>query len=417
MEPFAARSGKRHQLHWWITSGIAVAFFIWSFDLIPRIRSAATGTVADSKPEADDIFVGDLLDEDWSSELSESILPPDTERASGTSDPLESFIHDDVDEDGTSGVETGRVANASYTVLESDESDHRSRRSPEAVAEYRSLNAVLVDDFEHESAEAAEGISLASLETTQSSADLPSSARTTTNADTVIPAELAERLHAVEAWLEQDQILDAHAELSDIYWKHREYRPLIQERIDETAAVIFSNMDRQFSEPHFVEYGETLESIAKQYDVPWEYLSRLNRVAPQKLQAGQQLKVVRGPFGAVVDLSEYCLTVHAHGWYVNRYVVGIGREQKTPVGRFTVEEKLENPTWYNPDGGIVEADDPENPLGEFWIGLGNHIGIHGTNDPSTIGRAASRGCVHLGESEIAEVFSLLSPGSVVMIRK
>jgi hypothetical protein len=412
MEPFAARPGKRHQLHWWITAGIAGAFFVWSFDLIPRIRSAATGTVADTQQESDDVFGQDLLDEDWSSELSESPLPPDTERASETSDPLESLILDDM-----GAIDAGSVANASYTVSESDGPGDRNRRSQESAAEYGLLNGGSVEDFGDVAAEAAEGIALASLEARPLSAESSDSGRTMTNADTIIPAELAERLHAVESWLEQDQILDAHAELSDIYWKHREHRPLIQERIDETAAIIFSSMDRQFSEPHFVEYGETLESIAKQYDVPWEYLSRLNRVSPEKLQAGQQLKVVRGPFGAVVDLSEYCLTVHAHGWYVNRYMVGIGRDQKTPLGRFTVEEKLENPTWYNPDGGVVEADDPENPLGEFWIGLGNHIGIHGTNDPSTIGRAASRGCVHLGESEIVEVFSLLGPDSVVMIRK
>jgi len=412
MEPFAARPGKRHQLHWWITAGIAAAFFVWSFDLIPRIRSAATGTVADTKPESDDVFAGDLLDEDWSSELSEATLPPDTELASETPDPLEALLSDDM-----GSVETGSVANASYTVSESNGPDQEIRRTSRSSAEFESLTAGPARNLDNAAAEVEEGLSLASLEAMPSSTELSSSVRTSQNHDKVIPAELAERLHAVEAWLEQDQILDAHAELSDIYWKHREHRPLIQERIDETAAIIFSSMDRQFSEPHFVEYGETLESIAKQYDVPWEYLSRLNRVVPQKLQAGQQLKVVRGPFGAVVDLSEYCLTVHAHGWYVNRYMVGIGRDQKTPVGRFTVEEKLENPTWYNPDGGVVEADDPENPLGEFWIGLGNHIGIHGTNDPSTIGRAASRGCVHLGESEIAEVFSLLSPGSVVMIRK
>jgi L,D-transpeptidase ErfK/SrfK len=65
----------------------------------------------------------------------------------------------------------------------------------------------------------------------------------------------------------------------------------------------------------------------------------------------------------------------------------------------------------------VEPDDPENPLGEYWIGLGNHIGIHGTNDSGTIGKAASRGCIHLGDDDIVEVFSLLSPGSKVLIRK
>ena len=181
--------------------------------------------------------------------------------------------------------------------------------------------------------------------------------------------------------------------------------------------MIFLSAERQFSDPHIVAWGETLESIGREYELPWQYLARLNGVEPRELQAGQSLKVVRGPFGAVVDLSAFTLTVHMHGWYVQEYRIGIGQDGRTPTGRFTVREKLENPTWYNPDGGVVEADDPENPLGEYWLGLGDHIGIHGTTDPKSIGRAASRGCLHLGDADIREVFELLGTGSEVVIRR
>ena len=191
---------------------------------------------------------------------------------------------------------------------------------------------------------------------------------------------------------------------------------MIQKQIDKTASIIFTTPERQFAEPHFVDYGETLGSIAKKYNVPWQYLSRLNRVGPDELQAGQQLKVIQGPFGAVVDLDSFCLTVEAHGWYVHRYSVGIGADNGTPTGKFRIEEKLENPTWYNPDGGVVDADDPGNPLGEFWLGLGDHIGIHGTIDPDSIGQAVSRGCIHLDDGDIDDVFGLLSVGSKVLIR-
>jgi lipoprotein-anchoring transpeptidase ErfK/SrfK len=257
-------------------------------------------------------------------------------------------------------------------------------------------------------------VTVASYEGTPPSAQRPSSAN---SPPPVLPSDIAIKLRTIDDCLKDDLILDAHAELSEIYWKHPELRSTIDDRIRETASLIFTSNEQQFGSPHLVEYGETLQAIAKQYEVPWQYLALLNRVTPEKLQAGQELKVVRGPFGAVVDLSAFTLTVHAHGWYVNKYRIGTGRDHKTPLGEFVVEDKLENPTWYNPDGGIVEPDDPENPLGEYWLGLGNHIGIHGTNDPSTIGRAASRGCIHLGDSEIEEVFSLLSTGSKVLIRK
>ncbi|MEO2016129.1 MAG: L,D-transpeptidase family protein, partial [Fuerstiella sp.] len=171
------------------------------------------------------------------------------------------------------------------------------------------------------------------------------------------------------------------------------------------------------AEPYFVEFGDTLESIAQKYQVPWQYLARLNSTNPETLQAGQKLKVLNGPFGAVVDLNSFEMTIHAHGWYVHRYRIGVGKDQGTPVGEFTVQTKRENPTWVQPNGQTVAADNPQNPLGEYWIGLGEHIGIHGTIDPESIGRETSQGCIHLADGDITEVFNLLGPGSKVVIRR
>ena len=125
---------------------------------------------------------------------------------------------------------------------------------------------------------------------------------------------------------------------------------------------------------------------------------------------------MRGPFSAVVDMERFELTIHAHGYFVHRYEVGIGEGDQTPAGEFAVQEKIKNPTWYNPAGGQVDKDDPLNPLGEYWIGLGDHIGIHGTIDPQSIGSARSRGCIHMRDADIAQVFELLGQGSVVRIR-
>ena len=65
MQPFAMKSGGRLKLHWWITAGVAVAFFVWSFDLVPRIRSAATGAVARSGTSPESAELDDALDADW----------------------------------------------------------------------------------------------------------------------------------------------------------------------------------------------------------------------------------------------------------------------------------------------------------------------------------------------------------------
>ena len=97
--------------------------------------------------------------------------------------------------------------------------------------------------------------------------------------------------------------------------------------------------------PYTVQPNEQLRSIARQYNVPWEFLARLNRIDPQRMRSDEQLKVVKGPFSAVIDLSDFTLTIHAHGYYVRRYPVGVGQEGSTPTGRLSVILKESNPKY------------------------------------------------------------------------
>ena len=59
---------------------------------------------------------------------------------------------------------------------------------------------------------------------------------------------------------------------------------------------------------------------------------------------------------AVVDLSDFRMTIHAHGHFVGEFAIGIGRDGTTPIGKFTVKEKLADPTYYGPEG-VVSHDD------------------------------------------------------------
>jgi lipoprotein-anchoring transpeptidase ErfK/SrfK len=131
---------------------------------------------------------------------------------------------------------------------------------------------------------------------------------------------------------------------------------------------------------------------------------------------GQKLKVVPGPFGAVVFLDRYELVVHLNGSFVKSYRVGVGRDGTTPIGMFTVKNKMVNPTYYGPEG-IIPSDDPKNPLGERWIDIGDSYGIHGTIEPDSIGKNESRGCIRMLNSEVEEVYDFLVIGSEVKIQK
>lgn len=219
-----------------------------------------------------------------------------------------------------------------------------------------------------------------------------------------------------DAKLKSGEVLAAHRILSEAYWKRRSDRAALVERLDRSAATIFFQAQPHFVEPYVIEPGDRLEQIAAHYHVTWEYLSKLNRVDAKRIQAGRRLKVVRGPFSGVVELDDYSLTIHLQGYYVRRFPVGIGRDRSSPIGRFAVLNKVVNPQYTDPDGHVIAGDDPANPLGERWIDLGNSYGIHGTIEPDSIGSAASRGCVRLGDKDIVNVYDFLTVGSEVVVR-
>lgn len=240
-------------------------------------------------------------------------------------------------------------------------------------------------------------------------------------ASTVEPVETASsisaELPAIDELIANGETLAAHRALSKLYWNHKEQRSAVQARLDGTARAIFFQPQPHFVEPYVIEANDQLRVIANKYQLSWEYLARLNKTDPRRIQLGQKLKVMKGPFGAIVDLNDFTLTIHLQGYYVKRYEVGIGKDGSSPLGKFSVLNKVENPQYTGPDGRVISADDPKNPLGERWVDLGDSYGIHGTIEPDSIGKAASRGCIRLGDKDIIEVYDFLVKGSEVVIRK
>ncbi len=228
---------------------------------------------------------------------------------------------------------------------------------------------------------------------------------------------LADELQAIDDQIASGETLAAHRALSKLYWNHKEHRADLQPRLDASARAIFFQPQPHFVEPYTIQPNDQLRVIANKYHLSWEYLARLNKTEPRRIQLGQKLKVVKGPFAAIVDLQDFALTVHLQGYYVKRYDVGIGKDGSSPLGKFSVLNKVENPQYTGPDGRVISGDDPMNPLGERWIDLGDSYGIHGTIDPDSIGKAASRGCIRLRDKDVTEVYDFLVKDSEVVIRK
>jgi lipoprotein-anchoring transpeptidase ErfK/SrfK len=107
-----------------------------------------------------------------------------------------------------------------------------------------------------------------------------------------------------------------------------------------------------------------------------------------------------------------------------RYGVGVGREGFTWSGVQSISHKAEWPDWHPPAEMIARqpylprfmAGGPGNPLGARAMYLGSsQYRIHGTNDPSTIGKFVSSGCIRLTNDDVADLFSRVDIGTRVVV--
>lgn len=120
-----------------------------------------------------------------------------------------------------------------------------------------------------------------------------------------------------------------------------------------------------------------------------------------------------------VNRGEHRMTVFQETQVLGTFAVGLGYAGSTPDGDFVIVNKIQHPDWHN-RGRRVPAGDPENPLGEFWMGLGNArgplpYGIHPTDDAASIGGDASRGCIRMRPEDARQVFAWCVPGTPVRI--
>jgi L,D-transpeptidase catalytic domain len=117
----------------------------------------------------------------------------------------------------------------------------------------------------------------------------------------------------------------------------------------------------------------------------------------------------------VVSLEDRRLALVENGAVVKVYRVAVGKDTTpSPTGTFTIVERVENPSYYH-DGKVIPPG-PGNPVGTRWMGLSQRgYGIHGTNAPRSIGKAASHGCVRMRQKDLEELFAAVRSGDTVEI--
>jgi LysM repeat protein len=171
--------------------------------------------------------------------------------------------------------------------------------------------------------------------------------------------------------------------------------------------------------------GDRLAIIAKNYKVPYEILMEINGIhRPELLQAGQNLKIVHGPFNAVVYKSNFTMDLYLQDKYIKTYRVGLGaKETETPSGHWRVKSggKFDNkPVWRDEKTNkVYDGSHPDYPLGERYIAIEgldektkdrSGFAIHGTKDPESIGKRESLGCIRMHNDDVIEVYEMLRSG-------
>jgi lipoprotein-anchoring transpeptidase ErfK/SrfK len=130
------------------------------------------------------------------------------------------------------------------------------------------------------------------------------------------------------------------------------------------------------------------------------------------------------PGTIIIDTGNTYLYYVLGGGQAIRYGVGVGRQGFTWAGVQSISRKAEWPDWYPPSEMIARqpylprfvAGGPGNPLGARAMYLGSsEYRIHGTNDPTTIGKFVSSGCIRLTNEDVSDLFSRVNVGTKVVV--
>lgn len=145
----------------------------------------------------------------------------------------------------------------------------------------------------------------------------------------------------------------------------------------------------------------TLLALLNPFSVAQEGPTTLAQVRPARL--------------IVISVPDRKLAVTEGGAVLQVFPIAVGANgSPSPTGSFQIVKRLEKPTYYHP--GQVIPPGTNNPLGPRWIGLNvKGYGIHGTNAPDSVGKAASHGCIRLKNSDVVKLFAMVEVGDSVEI--
>lgn len=135
-------------------------------------------------------------------------------------------------------------------------------------------------------------------------------------------------------------------------------------------------------------------------------------------------KTMTNNFYIQINIIERKLSFFEGEQIIKEYPIGVGKSKQfmTPAGIYKVEVKDSNPGWVNPFNPKLKIPPgPSNPLGTRWIGFYGKennkqvYGIHGTNQPASVGKFVSHGCIRMKITDSEDLFRRVEIGMPIIV--
>jgi lipoprotein-anchoring transpeptidase ErfK/SrfK len=113
-----------------------------------------------------------------------------------------------------------------------------------------------------------------------------------------------------------------------------------------------------------------------------------------------------------IDRAHFTLRLWKNLHVAHSYTIAVGRQGlETPAGLYEINDRQVNPSWHVPNSawagalaGRVIPPGPDDPIKARWLGFYNGAGIHGTDEISSLGTAASHGCIRMSIPDVEQLY-------------
>jgi len=221
-------------------------------------------------------------------------------------------------------------------------------------------------------------------------------------------ARYAEALSLLSAWYDDPSLGPEET--------HR-----LEELLGQLAGTVIYSQEDHLLPPHIVAPGENLRDIAAGLNVPWPVLGKINGVAaPGQLVPGEPLKVIPGPFDAVVSLSRRRLSLQLKGNYAGSFTVVVGRQFESRVGTSLPVKRVRRaprpaaaPVAATPVAQVAHEEEQSLPK---QILIEGGLVIEAAEDPAAVVESAAAKSLVVSSRDLDELVDILGEGSRVFVK-